>query len=949
MQLSFAHASIFDGLAERNLSDLAGTESADLVISGATLAGVAAALAAAERGMKVWLLEEHTFPMPEFFAGLDLNVPAVRRREMEQALGLRPGAFRPENPRGFHPCRAKQAVEDRLLETGVRLVYLLRPLAWRSVEEHGGLELAVSGKSGCWCLRCAAFVDATPQGLFLSAFMPGTPRSRAPVYRRLEWIGVNEDRLPRGEEPLVTPDGRAYPCCPGPYSANHLLVSVPLSDPWDGRPEHFFAAEAAARADLRAAREGLTVHHSAFAKAKVAGVATMDVGPPPLDFRGEGGDSELLPGVWRVEDMESGFRVGAQIEPNEVFPKKQSGSLPVRKLACDVLVVGGGTAGASAAIAAGEQGASVLLADMSGGLGGTGTLGGIDRYWFGRHQGQSARLSRELSRREGYDARVPVNEEDIRAWNAAAKSELLCGMAEAVRVKLMPLTQFVAPVLEMDTRMTGAWLASPAELLLVDAKVTVDATGDGDVADAAGVPYVYGAPDTGATMWYALVPIHKPGHSSSQFTSWVDVRCPLDLTRAILAGHRRENKPGASEPWDHCAYLCTRESRHIQGEIQLTLTDQLRHRTFPDTVAVAFSNHDVKGYTESDWLRFGLIPPNLNVEIPYRCMVPVKVDGLLVTSKAVSGTADALPAIRMQADFENLGYACGLSAALCAEKGIQPRDLDAAAVQAEARARRVLPPAQSPEKSVQGDLEVLIMSLVAQKGVSHYQDMPMAAAQTDSIPFVELCCAGEEVIPLLLEALARADAPGRLLVAMVLAWHKRRESTPVLLEELNASLQNDAGLPPRERQARYAHSPPDQGNFPECVCLLHALAHSGDPAAVPMIAAFANRVRATDEGFTSTTAGLFDYVDVLCRLSEVHASLERVPSLKRLLEQPLWRNKTSRAPYQADWFEERKAFLEVRIARALHRCGDGEGTEILEAYTRDTRRTLALFAANALG
>ncbi|WP_425283883.1 FAD-dependent oxidoreductase [Lihuaxuella thermophila] len=55
----------------------------------------------------------------------------------------------------------------------------------------------------------------------------------------------------------------------------------------------------------------------------------------------------------------------------------------------------------------------------------------------------------------------------------------------------------------------------------------------------------------------------------------------------------------------------------------------------------------------------GCIPPNLLIEIPYRMLLPKGLDGILVIGKAISATHDALPAIRMQADLENLGRGSG--------------------------------------------------------------------------------------------------------------------------------------------------------------------------------------------------------------------------------------------------------------------------------------------------
>lgn len=172
----------------------------------------------------------------------------------------------------------------------------------------------------------------------------------------------------------------------------------------------------------------------------------------------------------------------------------------------------------------------------------------------------------------------------------------------------------------------------------------IDATGDGDVAAFAGAESTYGAERTHSVMWYSLAQYASPGTTRNNFTSTVDVSNIEDYTRAILAGRRR-----GEAMHDHGIYVATRESRHIRGDVTMTLTDQLRFRRWPDVINIHYSNHDIKGQTESEWLRSGLIPPNLEVEIPYRLVLPAGLEGIVVAGKAISVTHDGLPAVRMQA------------------------------------------------------------------------------------------------------------------------------------------------------------------------------------------------------------------------------------------------------------------------------------------------------------
>ena len=127
---------------------------------------------------------------------------------------------------------------------------------------------------------------------------------------------------------------------------------------------------------------------------------------------------------------------------------------------------------------------------------------------------------------------------------------------------------------------------------------------------------------------------------------------------------------------DHGIYIASRETRHIRGEVTLTLTDQLRYKRWPDVINIHYSNCDIKGKVASDWLRIGLVPPNQNVEIPYRALLPVGLENILVVGKALSATKDILATIRMQPDQQNLGGVTALAAAQAIKEGETPRNID---------------------------------------------------------------------------------------------------------------------------------------------------------------------------------------------------------------------------------------------------------------------------------
>lgn len=145
----------------------------------------------------------------------------------------------------------------------------------------------------------------------------------------------------------------------------------------------------------------------------------------------------------------------------------------------DVVIAGGGTAGAAAAIAALRAGASVLLVEALHGLGGTGTLGLIGRPYHGAKRGFAAEVPFP-------DATTTV--EDKMEWYRR-QIRALGG------VLWFGATAF--GVTKTGDRVTGVRVATPAGSVVVGARVVVDTSGNADLAAATGAIRMYGATEAG--------------------------------------------------------------------------------------------------------------------------------------------------------------------------------------------------------------------------------------------------------------------------------------------------------------------------------------------------------------------------------------------------------------------------------------------------------------------
>jgi len=133
-------------------------------------------------------------------------------------------------------------------------------------------------------------------------------------------------------------------------------------------------------------------------------------------------------------------------------------------------------------------------------------------------------------------------------------------------------------------------------------------------------------------------------------------RVEVESRRAIVKALEffRNNLMGFENAFliDTAPQIGVRETRLIVGEYALTKKDALTGRRFDDAVA--------KG----------------PFDVPYRCLVPKEVDGLLVAGRCISTTHEAQGVIRNIPPCLITGQAAGTAAALAAKKGVKPRKLD---------------------------------------------------------------------------------------------------------------------------------------------------------------------------------------------------------------------------------------------------------------------------------
>ena len=415
------------------------------------------------------------------------------------------------------------------------------------------------------------------------------------------------------------------------------------------------------------------------------------------------------------------------------FYTEQQRDIPVEG-EYDVIVAGSGPAGACAAISAGRLGAKVLLIESNNSVGGMSTSGMMS-HWTGSVN--SPLYTEILKRSAAYSEGENSRNTDPWIDPEVLKSVWLDMLSEAGVTVL--LYTFVCGVIKEENRVTGVITESKSGRKAFLSKITIDGTGDGDVAAFAGAEYIMGRESDGkmqpATLMFkvggvnieravllgsfeskhwtekgelqALAKEHlpapaghllvyrspPPGIVTCNMTNCTDIDGTKaeDLTRAeiicrsqmpAIVRYLRKYVPGFEKCYIISAgsMMGIRETRHFTGEKTLTEEDILTARQFDDwAVRGAFFNFDVHNLTGS-----GLDPTGVQHEwsqpagytIPYGCLIPKGIDGLLLSGRNISGTHLAHSNYRVMPICAGTGVAAGTAAALALKHGTGLRDVN---------------------------------------------------------------------------------------------------------------------------------------------------------------------------------------------------------------------------------------------------------------------------------
>jgi len=363
----------------------------------------------------------------------------------------------------------------------------------------------------------------------------------------------------------------------------------------------------------------------------------------------------------------------------------------------------------------------------------------------------------------------------------------------------------------------------------------------------------------------------------------------------------------------------SRERRQIVGDFCLSPMDVYLRRTFPDTVVAASSNFDSHGFTIHPL--FMLRPPDrktMPCYVPYRCLLPKGIEGLLATGLAVSAHRDVMPVIRMQPDIQNQGYAAGVAAATAAREGKTLREIDIRALQKHLVAKGNLP----AEVLTEQDSFPLPKEMVAQA---------VRTVPKDFNGIEVIFTQPEQALPLLRDAYAADSGPAKLTYAHILGILRDPTGVDTLVEAVNA----------REWDKGWKYTGMGQygPSMSELDSLIIALGRTGRDQALEPILAKVRQLRPDDA---------LSHHRALADALETRVNPAAAKALAELLRKPgmgdhAYTNldvATKNIPPSPEDNSTRECSLrELILARALYRCGDAEGLgeKTLKEYARDLR------------
>lgn len=394
----------------------------------------------------------------------------------------------------------------------------------------------------------------------------------------------------------------------------------------------------------------------------------------------------------------------------------------------DVVVAGGGLAGVFAAISAAREGMKVLIVEKNGYFGGMATSGLVNPFMIFRERGSgnlaNAGLFLELIRRMHEIGGAPAK--DASMYKEEYMKLVLDRMIRESGVRVL-FHSLLSDVERTGRVINSITISTPQGNMKVTAPVFIDATGDADLSAFAGLEYQLGRKEDGLcqpmTLCFRLTnvdwsrydrdkantlykelqakglirnprenilvfrfPIGNIMHLNTTRIVGKNPTSVFDLTESEMEAREqvyemyrfmKDNIPGMED----CDIVMSaneigiRESRRIVGHYTITEQDLVNTVKHDDRIARGTYDIDIHNPAGTGTY-IQKIRENDYYTIPYRALIPVGADNLIVAGRPISSTHEAHSSFRVMPITSCIGEAAGAAAALMRKSDCKATDID---------------------------------------------------------------------------------------------------------------------------------------------------------------------------------------------------------------------------------------------------------------------------------
>ena len=349
----------------------------------------------------------------------------------------------------------------------------------------------------------------------------------------------------------------------------------------------------------------------------------------------------------------------------------------------DILVVGSGSAGTTAAIQAGRAGAKTLLMERNSQLGGTTTTGGVaypglfDAWGKQVISGIGWELVKESVELDGGKfpdfSKVPRvhhhNQIHINQFLYSILAEEKCQEA-GVEIAYY---EFPTALTQTENGWQVDCMGFGTKRRVI-CKQIVDCTGGAEVVGLLGLERLRGEERQPGSYLFKIGDPHNPASSQLKrlYVHGADSTNSRTVTLANLTGRKsilsrvRKGKERLMHLQPETGF---RESYRIIGETVITVQDYTSGRHFEDAVSYAFYPVDLHTRTgvKPKPLKRGIVPT-----VPISSLIPKDSKNIIVAGRCISSDRLANSALRVQAACMGMGQAAGATAALAVRNKTTP-------------------------------------------------------------------------------------------------------------------------------------------------------------------------------------------------------------------------------------------------------------------------------------